>query len=65
MRAIKILTGKASGKRPFERPKRKWEDYIRVNLNEIGNNTRNWVDSTQYRDYWRTFVDEALDFRIP
>ena len=52
-RAFKILTGKPKGKRPLGRPRRRWEDNIRMNLKEIGINTRNWVVSAQYRDYWR------------
>ena len=42
-----ILTGKPSGKRPLGRPRRRWEDDIRVNLKEIGISTRNWVNSAQ------------------
>ena len=47
--AFKILTGKPTGKRPLKRPRRRWE--VRMNLEEIGINTRNWVDSTQVIDY--------------
>ena len=43
--AFKILTGKPTGKIPLVRPRRRWEDNIRMNLKEIGINTRNWVDS--------------------
>ena len=42
--AFKILTGKPTGKRPLGRPRRRWEDNIRMVLKEIGINTRNWVD---------------------
>jgi hypothetical protein len=42
---LKILIGKPIGKRPLGRPRRRWEDNIRMNLKEIGINTRNWVDS--------------------
>ena len=45
------LTSIPAGKRPLGRPKRRWEDNIRMNLKEIGINTRNWVDSAQDRDY--------------
>ena len=48
-----ILTGIPAGKRPLERPRRRWEDNIRMDLKEIGINTRNWVDLTQDRDYWK------------
>ena len=49
--AFKILTGKPTGKRPLGRPWRGWEDNIRIDLEEIGINVRNWVDSAQDRDY--------------
>ena len=41
---FKILTRTPAGKRPFGRPKRRWEDNIRMDLKEIGTNTRNWDD---------------------
>ena len=49
--AFKILIGKPTGKRPLGRLRRRWEDNIRMGLEEIGINTGNWVDSSQ--DYWR------------
>ena len=49
--AFKILIGKPTGKRPLGRPRCRWEDNIRMDLKEIGINTRNWVDSAQDRDY--------------
>ena len=49
--SLKILTGKPTGKRPLGRPRRKWEDNIRMDLEEIGINTGNWVDSAQDRNY--------------
>ena len=51
-----FLTGKHTGKRPLGRPRRRWEDSIRMDLKEICVNTRNWVDSAQDRDYWRDLV---------
>ena len=47
--AFKILTGMPAGK--IGRPKRRWKDNIRMNLKEIGINTRNWVDLAQDRNY--------------
>ena len=43
--ALKILTGRPTGKRPIGRPRRRWVDNVRMDLKEIGINTRNWVDS--------------------
>ena len=54
---FKILTVTPTGKRPIGRPTRRWEDNIRIGLEEIGINTRNWVDLAQGRDYWRTLVN--------
>ena len=47
------------------RPRRSWEDNIRMKLEEIGINARNWVDSAQDRNYWRALENAALDLRIP
>ena len=63
--AFKILTGKPTGKRPLGRPRRRWEDNIRMDLEEIGINAGNWVDSAQDREYWGALVNAALNFRVP
>ena len=61
--AFKILT--PAGKRPLESSRRRWEDNIRMDLEEIGINARNWVDSAQDRDYWRALVNAVLNIRVP
>ena len=61
----KVLTGKPKGKRPLGRPRRRWEDNIRMYLEEIGINAGNWVDSPQDRNYWRALVNAALNLRVP
>ena len=58
---FKILTVKPTGKRPLRRPRRRWEDNIRTDLEEIGISTGNWVGSTQDRDYWSSLVNVALN----
>ena len=63
--AFKILTGKATGKRPLGRHRRRWEDSIRMDLEEIDINAWNWVDSIQVRDYWRALVNATLNLRVP
>ena len=63
--AFKILTGKPTGKRPLGRLRRRWEDNIRMVLEEIGINAGNWVDSAQDRNYWRALVNTALNLRVP
>ena len=54
-----------SGKRPLGRPRRKCEDNIGMDLEEIGINAGNWDYSAQDRDYWRTLVNGALNLRVP
>ena len=63
--AFKILTDKPTGKRPLVRPRRIWENNIRMDLEEIGINACNLVDSAQNRDYWRALAIAALNLRIP
>ena len=60
-----MLTGKPTGKRPLRRPKRRWDDDIRMDLEEIGINAGNWVYSAQDGDYWRALVNVALNLRVP
>ena len=62
--AFKILTGKLTGKIPLGRPRRTWEDSIRIDLKEISVNTRNRDGSAQDRDYWRTLVNAELNLRV-
>ena len=59
--AFKTLTGK----RLLGRPMRRLEDKIRMDLKEIGINTRNWIDFAQNRDYWRDFLNAAFNLRVP
>ena len=47
------------------RPRRRWEDNSRMDLEEIGINAGNWVDSAQDRDYWRALVNAGLNLRVP
>ena len=63
--AFKILTGKPTGKRPLGRPRRRWEDNIGMDLEEMGINAGDWVDSAQDRNYYRALVNAALNLRVP
>ena len=47
------------------RPRRIWEDNIRIDLEEIGINAENWIDSAQDSNYWRSLVNAALNLRVP
>ena len=59
--AFKILTDKPTVKRPLGRPRRRWEDNIRMEFKEIGASGRNLDDSAQNRDYWRALGNAALN----
>ena len=63
--ALKILTGTLTGNRLLGRPRCRHEDNILMELKEIGIHTRNLVNFTQDRDYWRTLVNAALNFQVP
>ena len=63
--AFKILKGKPTGKRPLGMPWRRWDDNIRMDLEEIGIKAGNWVGLTEDRDYWRALVNAALNLRVP
>ena len=65
-RALKILTGTPTGKKPLGRPRHRWEeDNITMDLKEIGINTRNWIDLVQDRNYWRVLVSVVLNLLVP
>ena len=61
MRNFIDLTRKPTGKRPLGRPRRRWEDNIRMDLEKIGINAGN---SAQDRDYWRALVNTALNLQV-
>ena len=63
--AFKILTGTPTGNISLGKPRNRWEDNIRMDLKEIGINTRNWIYSVQDRDYWRVLVNATLSRRVP
>ena len=56
---------KPTGKRPLGRPRRRWKDHIRMDLDKIVINAGIWADSAQDRDYWTAFLNAALNLRVP
>ncbi|KAJ4442624.1 hypothetical protein ANN_04213 [Periplaneta americana] len=53
--AYRVLVGRPEGKRPFERPRRRWEDNIKMDLREVGYDDRDWINLAQDRDRWRAY----------
>jgi hypothetical protein len=60
-----VLVGKPEGKRPLLRPRRRWEDNIKMDLQEVGGCGGDWTELAQDRDRWRALVSTLKDFRIP
>jgi len=61
----RVLVRKPEGKRPFGRPRRKWEDNIKMDIQEVGGGRGDWMELAQDRDRWRALVGTVRDFRIP
>ena len=61
----RVLVGKPEVKRPLGRPRRKWEDNIKVDVQEVGGDCGDWVQLAQDRDRWRTLVNTVMNFRVP
>jgi hypothetical protein len=59
------LVGKPEGKRPLGRPRRRWEDNIKMDLREIGIDGANCIQLAQDRVKWRAFVNTEMNLRVP
>ena len=60
-----VLVGKPEGKRPLGRPRRRWEENIKMYLQEVGKGCGDWMELTQDRDRWRVLVSTVMNFRVP
>ena len=60
----KILVGKPEGKRPLGRPRRRWEDNIKVDLDEVRRGCVDWMELAEDRDRWRALVSMVMNFRV-
>jgi len=60
-----VLVGKPEGKRPFGRPRRRWEDNINLDLHEVGGGGMDWIELAQDRDRWRALVNALMNLRVP
>jgi hypothetical protein len=64
-RCAQLLVGKPEGRRPLGRPRRRWEDNIRMDLQEVGGDRRDWMELAQDRDRWRALVSTVRDLGVP
>ena len=64
-RVYRVLVGKPEGKRPLGRPRRRWEDNIRMDLQEVGLGYEVWIGLAQDRDRWRGLVSAVRNLRVP
>ena len=63
--AKELVRYKPEGKRPMGRPRRRWVDNIRMDLQEVGCGYMDWIGLAQDRDRWRTLVSAVMNFRVP
>ena len=61
----RVLVRKPEEKRPLGRPRRRWEDNITMDLQEVGGSCGDWMDLAQDRDRWRALVDTVRNLRVP
>ncbi|KAJ4435742.1 hypothetical protein ANN_18359 [Periplaneta americana] len=63
--AYRVLVGRPEGKRPLGRPRRRWEDNIKMDLREVGYGDREWINLSEDRDQWRAYVRAAMNLWVP
>ena len=61
----RVLVGKSERKRPLGKPRRRWEDNIKMDLEEVGRGCGDWMGLDQDRDRWRALVSTVMNFRVP
>ena len=60
----RVLVGIPEGKRPLQRPRRRWEDNIKMDLQEVGCESMNWIELSQDRDRWLALVNAMMNLRV-
>ena len=61
----RVLVGKPEGRRPLGIPRRRWEDNIKKDVQEVGGDFGDWMELAQDRDSWRALVSTVMNFRVP
>jgi len=60
-----VFMGKPEGKRPFGRPRRRWEDNIKMDLQDVGCGGMEWIELAQDRDRWQALVNAVINLQVP
>jgi hypothetical protein len=63
--AYRILVGRPEGRQPLGRPRRRWEDNIKMDLREVEWGGMNWIELAQDRDRWRALLNAVMNLRVP
>jgi hypothetical protein len=61
----RVLVGRRDGKRSLGKPRRRWEDNIKMDLEEVGCGGMDWIELAQVRDRWRALVNAVTNLRVP
>jgi hypothetical protein len=61
----RALVGKPEGKRPLGRPRCRWEDNIKIDLQEVGCGCMDWIELAEDRDRWRALLNAGMNLRFP
>jgi hypothetical protein len=62
---FRVLVGKPEGKRPLGRPRQRWEDNIKMDLQEVGCGGMDWIELAQGRDRWRAVMNAVMNLQVP
>ena len=65
MTAKRVLVGKPEGKRTLGRPRRRWEDNIKMDLREVGCDSRDWITLNEDSDQWRAYLRAVMNLLVP
>ena len=61
----RVLAGKLEGKRPLGRPRSRWEDNVKMDLQEVGCGGMDWIEVAQDRNRWRVILNAVISLRVP